>query len=90
METETKQELGRYLKYPILYKSGSWLIVFDNKYNFLVFNKSWKGIVSDFEKGWLPSNNCDGKKHVEYYTSFKNALDGLTIILENGGKFKSR
>ena len=77
---------GRYLKYDILAFSGNWLVVYDGKYNYMLFNTSCNEVLRYYKHGWLPSNNVhSGNKYVEFYSTFDNALNNLMrVVVSNG------
>ncbi len=80
---------GLYLGKEILVFSGDWLIVFDGRYNYMVFDCGRPEVIIRFKKGRLPSNDTfNHKKSVEYFTSFENALVGLLVILSDPEGYK--
>lgn len=72
---------GKYLKHDIAACFGDWLIVFDGKYNWMLFNWSDKRIQAKYNNNRLPNNSCGNKRMVEYYSSFNNALSSLGLKL---------
>ena len=82
---------GKYLDYEICAFSGSrnsmWLIVFDGKYNYMLFNTTNKRVLELYERNGLPSNHSHGVYCIEYYSTLNNALDNLARVLVNGNCF---
>jgi len=84
---------GKYLNKDILAffgnKSNMWLIIFDGKYNYMLFNCCNSVISHAKERNRLPWNNIgSGRKYVEFYSNFDNALDNLMRVVSNGNSFK--
>lgn len=60
-------------KHEILAFSGNWLIVFDGRWNYMLFSCTQKAILKRHENGGMPA-----KGRVEYYYStLDNAIDNL-------------
>lgn len=82
---------GKYLKYDIIAFSGNqshmWLIVFDGRYNYMLFNTSHNEVLRRYEANHLPSNGI-GRKYIEYYSTFDTALDNLMRVIVNGNKWE--
>lgn len=74
-----KVKRGKYLKDEILAFSGKWLIVFDGRWNYMLFSCMQKDVSKQCENGGMPT-----KGRVEYYSTFDNALDNLVkkIIMD--------
>ena len=84
---------GKYLKHEICAFSGDkeniWIIVFDGKYNYLLFCTGHKRVIWRYEKGWMPTNDVSrGTKDIEYFSCFENALDNLIKVVANNGFLK--
>ena len=76
---------GFYLKKEICAFCVPWVVVYDGKYNYLLFSTSRNEVLSRYNKGWLPSNNiCSGSKYVEYYSTFNNAVYNLCLCAARG------
>lgn len=79
---------GKYLGREICACSGNartmWLIVFDGKYNYMLFEGTRDNILHQYSKGGMPYNNIGGKR-VEYYSNFDNALRNLVKVVANNG-----
>ena len=73
-----------YLGNEICAVSGDWLVVYDGKYNYMLFNGSLKPIITEYKRKRMPHNNYGGKQ-VEYYSTFDNAIDNLAKVVTNGG-----
>jgi len=92
-ETYNHVELkaGKYLKYDIYAFSGDmnnmWLIVFDDAYNYMLFNAGLNYNLIRYNRKWLPFNS-ESRKNIEYYSNFENALDNLCRVIVNGNKWK--
>ena len=78
---------GKYLKYDILAFMDNWLIVFDGKYNYMVFNVLHpKEILVQYNRNRLPCNDFTNRnKMVEYYSNFDNAVDNMILNNLNNG-----
>ena len=59
-------------KHEILAFSGNWLIVFDGRWNYMLFNCRQKAVSNRYDNGGMPT-----KGRVEYYSTLDNALDNL-------------
>lgn len=70
---------GKYLKCDIAACFGSWLIVFDGKYNWMLFDWSDKRCQACYDRGRMPYNKCGSKTMVEYYSTYDNALNNLAV-----------
>lgn len=83
-----------YLKKEILcyveYNKNNLMIVKYDLYNYILMNYD-DYIVSCEKKKIFPINDFDKMiKHVEYYTSFDNAFEGLMNYIINNGFKKKR
>jgi hypothetical protein len=77
---------GRYLKHEICAFSGDWLIVYDGRYNYMLFSTAPNAVLARYKQGRLPSNNiCSGAKYTEFYSTFDNACDNLMRVVVNDG-----
>ena len=77
---------GNYLNKEICAFSDDWLIVFDGKWNYMLFNTASNEVLRAYKRKNMPSNNVNrGTKDIEYYSSFDNALKGLRRVLRNDG-----
>lgn len=80
---------GVYLKYELCVFSGSsksmWLVVFDGKYNYMLFDGVSDSVIRQYKQGYMPFNVAGGGKHVEYYSTFDNALNNLVRVVANNG-----
>ena len=83
---------GKYLKNEILAFSGDemnlWLIVFDGKYNYILFNTHNNGVIRLYKRNAMPSNMINNPKQVEFYSTFNNALENLMRVIVNNHSFK--
>ena len=90
-KTVTKMNLidGKYLKHEICAFSGNsksmWLVVYDGKYNYMLFNCIPNAVISRYNQKRMPCNGAGGSKQVEYYSTFDNALDNLCRVIVNDG-----
>lgn len=79
---------GRYLGHEILAVSDDWLVVWDGKYNYYLFNSSPKGVLDRYKRKRMPRNNVSsGEKQTEFYTVFDNAVRNLCKVVANDGFF---
>ena len=80
---------GNYLGKEICAFCNDWLIVYDGKCNYIVFDSGSNRVISRFKSKRLPTNDVDrGTKDIEYFSNFDNALEmGLLNIVGNGGHF---
>ena len=77
-------KVGSYLNKEICAVLNDWLIVYDGKYNYMLFNTTKSRVLEVYERNGLPSNHIDCKC-VEYYSTFDNALDNLMrVVVQNG------
>ena len=74
----------KYLEHEICAVSGNWLVVYDGKYNYMLFDSSYKPIIERRKHRRMPYNNL-GSKQVEYYSTFDNAINNLAKVVTNGG-----
>ena len=51
-----------YLEHEICAVSGDWLVVYDGKYNYMLFDISDKRIVKRYESNSMPYNGSGGSK----------------------------
>jgi len=86
---------GKYLGHEICAFSDNWLIVYDGKYNYYLFN-STNGIIKErYSKCRMPANwplriNKDGSVHgacktTEFYSTFDCAVKNLCKCVANDG-----
>ena len=66
----------KYDNYDILAFSSNWLIVFDGRHNYMLFNCMQKAVLMRCKNGQMPT-------HAEFYSTFDNAMDNLTKKLMN-------
>jgi len=92
---------GTYLDKEICAFSGNngalWLIVYDGKYNYYLFNCSSNHNQYRYAHKHMPENRAVGVnpsgipfgsyKHTEYYTKFDNAVRNMCKIVANDGKW---
>lgn len=88
---------GKYLDKEICAVCGDWLVVYDGKYNYYLFNCLHKYIVGRYNNNVMPTNSipsfdakgrlCGSYKTVEYYTKFDNAVKNMCKIVANNGKW---
>jgi len=80
-----------YLGHDIVAFSGDnknmWLIVYDGKYNYYLFNALSKGVLTSYKQKRMPCNTGYSVKHTEYYTVFNNAIVNLCKIVANNEFF---
>lgn len=76
---------GKYLGHEICACSGDWLIVYDGKFNYYLFNTVAKPIRASYKRNRMPSNGVGGGKQTEYYSTFDNALRNLVKVVANDG-----
>lgn len=82
---------GFYLNHEICAFSGNqkamWLIVFDGKFNYMLFNATGGEEIRQYERGFMPSNNIcktgGSDKQIEFYSNFNNALNNLMRVVIN-------
>lgn len=74
--------MNKYLGNEICAFSGNWLVVYDGKYNYMLFDISDKRITRQYERGRMPHNG--GTKQVEYYSTFDNAVNNLVKVARMG------
>ena len=76
---------GKYQKYEIYAFSGCkksmWLVVYDGKYNYMLFDSVPKAIRTRYRHNRMPCNGISGLKQVEYYSTFENALGNLVKVV---------
>jgi len=81
---------GKYLGYEICCFYEDWLIMFDGKYNHMLFRLKGR-VLSQFKHGRMPYNDfVNQTKIVEYYSNFDNALKGLFSVVDNNMEFKKK
>jgi len=78
-----------YLGNEILAVSDDWIIVWDGKYNYYLFNVADARIMKSKQRGRMPSNKAGACKQTEYYTVFDNAVKNLCIVAAKNG-FQNR
>ena len=91
---------GGYLKHEICAFSGNsesmWLIVYDGKYNYMLFNCCNGSVIAQFKHNRLPYNRCSyfkgnelkgAVKMVEFYSNYDNAVNNLVKVVVNDGFF---
>jgi len=77
---------GKYLNHEICAFSNDWLIVYDGRYNYMLFDSAHSENIRRYCKGWMPTNNIDrGSKDIEFYSTFDNAVDNLIKVVANNG-----
>ena len=85
---------GNYLHNEICAFSDDWLIVYDGKYNYMLFCTGHKRVIWRYKRGWLPTNDVNrGTKDIEYYSCFDNAVDNLVKVVswyDNEAGYSSR
>ena len=64
-----------------------WLIVFDGKYNYMLFNAVPNPIIERYKAKKMPFNGMGRKKQVEFYSTFDSALDNLMRVIVNNDCF---
>ena len=80
---------GLYLGKEICAFCDNWLIVFDGRYNYMLFNAGAEAVLKQYRRNRLPYNDIyDNVKMVAYYSNFDNALGGLCNVLLNPLGFK--
>jgi hypothetical protein len=78
-----------YLGNEILAQKNGWVIVFDGKYNYMLFNFHDPTVRYLCKKKRMPRNDSySRKKMIEYYTTFKNARVNLEKVVKNNGFIK--
>ncbi|MCJ7571116.1 MAG: hypothetical protein MUO82_04480, partial [Candidatus Thermoplasmatota archaeon] len=60
---------GLYLGNEICAFSGDWFVVWDGKFNYMLFNSSHPTVLSRGTNGWMPRNTFE-RKLVEFYSNF--------------------
>jgi hypothetical protein len=55
----------------------AWLIVWDGKYNYMLFKFPSPGVIGRSGIVRMPTNRCGSNKYVEFYTSFDGAINNL-------------
>lgn len=88
---------GKYLGHDIEAVAGDWLIVYDGKYNYYLFDSSNEDTIRGWKNSRLPRNIISyllpdnrlrgGAKHTEFYTEFDNAIKNLCKVVANNGKW---
>jgi len=76
-----------YLGNEICAVSDDWLIVWDGKYNFCLFDSSNNRVSSCFKRGQMPYNEVSRGKRCEYYTVYDVAVKNLCKVAANNGFF---
>ena len=80
---------GKYLGNEICAFSGNdksmWLVVYDNKYNYMLFNCVSNAVLSRYKQKRMPCNGAGSSKQVEHYSTFENALGNLMRVIVNDG-----
>ena len=80
---------GKYLKHEICAFSGNdksmWLVVYDGKYNYYLFNCVLKPIISRHSLKYMPYNGTGREKQTEYYSNYDNAVNNLVKVVANDG-----
>ena len=74
--------MNNYLGHEICAVAGDWLIIYDGKYNYMLFNSADKQISKQYERSRMPYNGCT--KQVEYYSTFDNAMNNLIKVVYRG------
>jgi len=83
-------ENGTYLGHEICACSGNknsmWLVVYDGKYNYYLFNACHNRALFRYKHKQMPCNDVDrGTKDAEYYSNFDNAVNNLMKVVANNG-----
>jgi len=83
---------GKYLGHEICAFSGDrnvmWVIVWDGKYNYYLFDTGAPENVRRHKMNSMPQNRINPvRKNTEYYTIFDNAIKGMCKIICNNGKW---
>jgi len=91
---------GKYLEHEICAVSGDWLVVYDGKYNYYLFNAPQSTVYARYKANRMPRNKLglvDSKgvshgegKQTEYYSNFDNAVNNLVKVVANNGKWLTR
>ena len=69
----------------ILAFSGDWLIVYDGKYNYMLFKVEGR-VLSRYGADRMPYNDFVNRtKMVEYHSAFDNAIKNLVKVVANNG-----
>jgi len=81
---------GKYLKREMCAFSGNqksmWLVVYDGKYNHMLFNALSNRAMYQFTRELMPYNDSTNQiKMVEYYSNFDNAVNNLVKVVANDG-----
>ena len=78
---------GLYLGKEICAVCKDWIIVWDSKYNYMLFNCRAKGVQRAYKRNRMPSNSPSCKQ-VEYFVTFDMAVKYLVIAMANNGFLK--
>ena len=76
---------GKYLKHEICAFSDDWLIVYDGKYNYMLFRLKGR-VLSQYKHDRLPYNDfVNQTKMTEFYATFECAIRNLCKCIANDG-----
>ena len=88
---------GTYLGREICAVCDDWLVVYDGKWNYMLFNCCDKQNITQFNHGGRPYNRAPyfdkngwltgGFKRIEFYSTFDNAVKNLCKVVANNGKW---
>lgn len=76
--------MKKYLGKEVLGQIGDWIVVFDGKYNYMLFNVAQKENIRRYKLNWMPTNNVNHTKNIEYYSTLENALRNLEKVAKKG------
>ena len=73
---------GKYLKHELCGFSGDnnsmWIVVYDGRYNYMLFNACANRVLRRFKRNRLPSNDIhNGHKDIEFYSTYDTAVTHL-------------
>jgi len=75
---------GKYLKYDLLAFCFPWVLVYDGKYNYMVFSLDAAGILKDGKPFRLPFNG-DGRLNIVYRSNYESGIMRLCECAAMGG-----
>jgi len=91
---------GKYLGHDIEAVCGDWLVVYDGKYNYMLFNCCDKQNITQFDHERMPYNRAPyfdkngwltgGFKRTEFYTKFDTAVKNLCKVVANNGEWLTK
>jgi len=85
---------GKYLDHEICAFSNDWLIVYDGRYNYYLFNCCNGSVIAQFKHKRMPYNRAfsdfreggqGGFKSTEYYATFDGAVKNMCKCVANDG-----